>query len=546
MPNLFEQAYVVDDAFNEAAITRNNMEIAKGQEEITKQRQIETRNQLREEKKAKHIEALKNTLYPLSAFSQDMPWVKDAKGESLPNFTKSQMTLVTKFFQNMKDPETGQPVIQDVGGEPSIPDWAVDYGMTLLEKDTERKGKAFKAMATAKINDKRTEAFGYSEEIKKYHEKNPLISDQPTTKNELGQTVENPNFDPKYKQLIDKQTAAWREAQDWQKAMQEPKQDTARTAEEAAIYGTPEEQERAFKWKEHVAKTGETATDPSRYVAFMTAEWERTHSGMKPTPGQQGEWLIEAKRAQADEVRSNTLAKRGAEAATAERIKYNEGIGKGLAEIATAGQIEAEKIKGKGEVTPVAKMAEAKGRFTNNLASLGNHYLTLDSMGAIVNVNNGSIENLAAAASSSTVGQYMGQRLGTDAQSIRESIKKLKPLLIQDIRQSTNMSARGLDSEKELEFYMRAATDEKTDIQSNIAALIVLDEAYGDGDVADQLRSLTDEKSIRSVRKQGNEILKGKLKTRVTTQDQFETGKVYKDAQGNKAKYLGGGQWQAQ
>ena len=50
------------------------------------------------------------------------------------------------------------------------------------------------------------------------------------------------------------------------------------------------------------------------------------------------------------------------------------------------------------------------------------------------------------------------------------------------------MGARGLDSEKELEFYMRTATSLDTDTQSNLAAIAILDNAYGDGSVMGQLR----------------------------------------------------------
>jgi hypothetical protein len=62
--------------------------------------------------------------------------------------------------------------------------------------------------------------------------------------------------------------------------------------------------------------------------------------------------------------------------------------------------------------------------------------------------------------------------------------------MLNEIRQASEMGARGLDSEKELEFYLAATTDEKTELHSNLAAAIVLDEAYGDGQVKDLIRSL--------------------------------------------------------
>jgi hypothetical protein len=146
---------------------------------------------------------------------------------------------------------------------------------------------------------------------------------------------------------------------------------------------------------------------------------------------------------------------------------------------------------------------------SGNLANMAEHYMQLDSMGSMLNVDNTTFENITAAASASSIGQQWGRITGSDAQSIRSSINKLKPLLIQDIRQSTDMGARGLDSEKELEFYLQAATDEKTDIQSNIAAIVVLDEAFGEGKVSEKLRALTDESLIMRIADDGRAILSG-------------------------------------
>jgi DNA-binding phage protein len=127
----------------------------------------------------------------------------------------------------------------------------------------------------------------------------------------------------------------------------------------------------------------------------------------------------------------------------------------------------------------------------------------------MLNVDNSTLDNIMAASRSSAVGQMFGRITGSNEQSIRSSIKKLKPLIVQDIRRATDMGARGLDSEKELEFYLQAATDEKTDIQSNIAAIVVLDEAYGTGKVAEKLRSLTNQSLIKRISDEGALILNG-------------------------------------
>jgi hypothetical protein len=264
--------------------------------------------------------------------------------------------------------------------------------------------------------------------------------------------------------------------------------------------------EMAEKFGALIELSGKSAapTDIDDFVADADAESIRL-TGKGLTPGEKNKARLEFKRAQAREVGANRLAERNVDAATAEKIKYNEKLGTRLAEIATQGDL----MKASGEISPAQKQGTARKRMEGNLAKLANHYVTLDSTGAMLNVDNTTFENIMAATRSSTVGQMFGRITGSNEQSIRSTINKIKPLLIQDIRQSTDMSARGLDSEKELEFYLQAATDEKTDIQSNIAAIVVLDEAYGTGNVANELRSLTNESLIKRISSKGQLILNG-------------------------------------
>lgn len=247
-------------------------------------------------------------------------------------------------------------------------------------------------------------------------------------------------------------------------------------------------------------------TDIDDYVKDFVEQYKLDNNGKEPPPKLKNEKRLEFKRVQADEISSTTTAKREAEAATAEKIKYNENKGKILAEIAT----QADLMDAKGEISPQKAKDISKNRMEGNLAKLASYYNELDSMGAILNTKNSTIENIIAASRSSTAGQAVGRITGSQEQAIRQSISNLKPLIIQDIRQSTNMSARGLDSEKELEFYLQAATDEKKSLQSNIAAIVVLDENYGTGKIAEQLKNSTDESYIKLISDAGQAILKPK------------------------------------
>lgn len=211
------------------------------------------------------------------------------------------------------------------------------------------------------------------------------------------------------------------------------------------------------------------------------------------------------KRAQTEEVSANRFAVREADASTAQRIAYNGQLGTELAKIATVNSM----MEAKGEVSPVQKQQSAQKRLSGNLATLADKYLKLDSMGGIVNIENPTFENVTAAAKSSRAGQKLGEILGTEEQSMRQSIRNMVPLLVQEIRQTTDMGARGMDSEKELQFYLQAATNEKVDLQSNLAAIAVLDQTYGTGSIADLLSDKVNQEAVGRIKARGASVLAG-------------------------------------
>lgn len=126
-----------------------------------------------------------------------------------------------------------------------------------------------------------------------------------------------------------------------------------------------------------------------------------------------------------------------------------------------------------------------KERLTNQLGGMVRDYLTLNERGGIVNPDRPAMENFKARVRSSEAGQAIGGAVGTEEQSIRNRIENVRPLLMQGIMQASGMSARALDSNRELDFYLRAATHPTQDIYSNLVAIDVLDKTYGMGGVLD-------------------------------------------------------------
>lgn len=134
------------------------------------------------------------------------------------------------------------------------------------------------------------------------------------------------------------------------------------------------------------------------------------------------------------------------------------------------------------KVDPDEKKA-AKSGVSGELQKLRDYYKELQDAGAIVDTSKGFLSNAARKAQSSGVGQFLGGVAGTENQSIRQKIKNMRPLLINEIRKATGMSAKAMDSNQELKFYLSAVTDPSTDIQSNLAAIEALEQRYGTGAV---------------------------------------------------------------
>jgi len=150
-------------------------------------------------------------------------------------------------------------------------------------------------------------------------------------------------------------------------------------------------------------------------------------------------------------------------------------------DLAAKKELETTKadVIGGGKITPKAKKADAQKRVSGVLNDLKAHYEELDKLGGIIDTEESTLSNIGARIGSSGLGQAVGRATGTKEQEIRDMINNSRPLLINFIRQASEMGARGLDSQKELEFYLQAATDPQRSIQANLNAIKVLEKAYG-------------------------------------------------------------------
>jgi len=115
------------------------------------------------------------------------------------------------------------------------------------------------------------------------------------------------------------------------------------------------------------------------------------------------------------------------------------------------------------------------------VTGLKDKYDLLKSSGGITSTSEGPISNAMAATSSSGFGQAIGRTFGTQNQSERNKIAQSRPLLLQAIAKATGMSSKQMDSNTELQMYLKAATDPSLDYEANIYALDQLQTLYGIG-----------------------------------------------------------------
>jgi hypothetical protein len=125
--------------------------------------------------------------------------------------------------------------------------------------------------------------------------------------------------------------------------------------------------------------------------------------------------------------------------------------------------------------------ADAKKQLSDVVSQLKTSYDTLYEGGGITSTSAGGRENIGAKMGTSAVGQFMGSALGTKNQEQRQIIEQTRPLLLNLIKEATGMSASQMNSNAEMQMYLKAATDPKLSYEANVTALQNLDKTFGLG-----------------------------------------------------------------
>lgn len=125
--------------------------------------------------------------------------------------------------------------------------------------------------------------------------------------------------------------------------------------------------------------------------------------------------------------------------------------------------------------------AEAKDQLSGVVQQLSNSYNALEEGGGITSTAQGGMANLGARLGSTALGQAVGGALGTQNQRQRQEIEQTRPLLLNLIKEATGMSAQQMNSNAEMQLYLKAATDPTLTVEANRSALANLDKMFGLG-----------------------------------------------------------------
>jgi hypothetical protein len=125
--------------------------------------------------------------------------------------------------------------------------------------------------------------------------------------------------------------------------------------------------------------------------------------------------------------------------------------------------------------------SEARDQLSGVVQQLNNSYTKLEQGGGITSTGQGPLANIRAAAGSSGIGQAISGALGTENQRQRQEIEQTRPLLLNLIKEATGMSAQQMNSNAEMNLYLKAATDPTLSVEANRSALANLDKMFGLG-----------------------------------------------------------------
>jgi hypothetical protein len=124
------------------------------------------------------------------------------------------------------------------------------------------------------------------------------------------------------------------------------------------------------------------------------------------------------------------------------------------------------------------KVAEGKETLGDILSTAETLVKDLKNTGGMSSTSAGALSNLITSTQTGTAGQFLGGVFGTEAQSKRDQLKSVRLQLLNAIKQATGMSAQQLNSNVELQTYLKSLGSEGMTAEANLAIIDNLSKTY--------------------------------------------------------------------
>jgi hypothetical protein len=124
------------------------------------------------------------------------------------------------------------------------------------------------------------------------------------------------------------------------------------------------------------------------------------------------------------------------------------------------------------------QVAEGKETLGDILSTAQTLVKDLKNTGGMSSTSAGALSNLITSTQTGTAGQFLGGVFGTEAQSKRDQLKSVRLQLLNAIKQATGMSAQQLNSNVELQTYLKSLGSEGMTAEANLAIIDNLSKTY--------------------------------------------------------------------
>ena len=135
-------------------------------------------------------------------------------------------------------------------------------------------------------------------------------------------------------------------------------------------------------------------------------------------------------------------------------------------------------VNNQGKVVSTLKPASgpkantSREKLGGTLDQLAGYYDVLKSKGAAVSSESGNpLANIVAGVRGTMAGEAVEGLLGTKAQTARDAIRMTRPMIVASLKEALGLSAQQLNSNKELQLWLDAATDPTKSYEANMDAL---------------------------------------------------------------------------